>query len=314
MTTKNKQKSFTLIELLVVIVIIGILAGVIMISTSSSINKANFARTQAFSVTVKNELLSDLVSEWTFDEQNQTVDNVMSVGSIIYDDWGNNDGLSVGSIILRSGSNCIKGKCLDMSLSNTQNVNVINNRDIYPGTHSFTVSGWVFPRDYTYPRSFFPFGNTNASQAGGTGWQIGHGFSSDGLTVYVSDGVNNVTVSINCAVGYRPIDLLNKWSHVTVVIDRNQLKAFLYINGQKQSNYLTIPSNMGDVYNVQEISLGQVMGWRLDGKLDEVAFYSKAFSTSTIKANYFIGLEKLFKNGFISREEYSERISDFGKN
>ncbi|MDD2496019.1 MAG: botulinum neurotoxin N-terminal receptor binding domain-containing protein [Tissierellia bacterium] len=304
-----KSKSFTLIELLVVIVIIGILAGVIMISTSSSIGKANFAKTQAFSVTVKNELLSDLVSEWTFDEQNQTVDNVMSVGSVIYDDWGNNDGLSVGSIILRSGSNCIKGKCLDMSLSNTQNVNVLNNRDIYPGTNSFTVSGWVFPRDYTYPRSFFPFGNTNASQAGGTGWQIGHGFSSDGLTVYISDGVNNVAVSINCAVGYRPIDLLNKWSYVTVVIDRNQLKAFLYINGQKQSNYLTIPSNMGDVYNVQEISLGQVMGWRLDGKLDEVVFYSKALSTSTIKANYFIGLEKLFKNGFISKEEYNERIN-----
>ena len=39
MPIKNKQKSFTLIELLVVIVIIGILAGVIMISTSSSIDK-----------------------------------------------------------------------------------------------------------------------------------------------------------------------------------------------------------------------------------------------------------------------------------
>ena len=37
----NKNKSFTLIELLVVIVIIGILAGVIIISTSSSINKTH---------------------------------------------------------------------------------------------------------------------------------------------------------------------------------------------------------------------------------------------------------------------------------
>ena len=35
-----------------------------MISTSSSIDKANFAKAQAFS-TVQNELLSNLVSEWT---------------------------------------------------------------------------------------------------------------------------------------------------------------------------------------------------------------------------------------------------------
>jgi len=63
----NKNKSFTLIELLVVIVIIGILAGVIMISTSSSIDKANFAKAQTFSNTVQEELLLNLVSEWTFD-------------------------------------------------------------------------------------------------------------------------------------------------------------------------------------------------------------------------------------------------------
>ena len=78
----NKRKSFTLIELLVVIVIIGILAGVIMISTSSSIDKANFAKAQAFSSTVQNELLSNLVSEWTFD-------NASSIGE---DTWGNNHG------------------------------------------------------------------------------------------------------------------------------------------------------------------------------------------------------------------------------
>jgi len=47
------NKSFTLIELLVVIVIIGILAGVIIVSVSSSINKANFAKAQSFSNTVQ---------------------------------------------------------------------------------------------------------------------------------------------------------------------------------------------------------------------------------------------------------------------
>lgn len=63
-----KSKSFTLIELLVVIVIIGILAGIIIISTTSSIEKANIAKAHSFSNTIKNELFFNLVSEWTFDE------------------------------------------------------------------------------------------------------------------------------------------------------------------------------------------------------------------------------------------------------
>ncbi|MDD4662200.1 MAG: prepilin-type N-terminal cleavage/methylation domain-containing protein, partial [Candidatus Pacebacteria bacterium] len=81
------NKSFTLIELLVVIVIIGILAGVIIVSTSSSINKANLAKAQSFSNTVQNELLLNLVSEWSFD-------NSSNIGE---DTWGNNDGTVYGS-------------------------------------------------------------------------------------------------------------------------------------------------------------------------------------------------------------------------
>ncbi|MFA7157144.1 MAG: prepilin-type N-terminal cleavage/methylation domain-containing protein [Bacilli bacterium] len=53
MIIKNKQTSFTLIELLVVIVIIGILAGLIMISTSSSINKASIAKAKVFDDSTK---------------------------------------------------------------------------------------------------------------------------------------------------------------------------------------------------------------------------------------------------------------------
>ena len=45
MINRNKQQSFTLIELLVVIVIIGILAGVIVVSTNSNISKAQDSKT-----------------------------------------------------------------------------------------------------------------------------------------------------------------------------------------------------------------------------------------------------------------------------
>jgi len=61
------NKSFTLIELLVVIVIIGILAGVIMISTSSSIDKANIAKLKVFEESVANNLAANMVSRWKLD-------------------------------------------------------------------------------------------------------------------------------------------------------------------------------------------------------------------------------------------------------
>jgi len=69
----NKQKSFTLIELLVVIVIIGILAGVIMISTSSSIDKANLAKAKGFYNNTKNLPLLNTLSKWSADYVNKNV-------------------------------------------------------------------------------------------------------------------------------------------------------------------------------------------------------------------------------------------------
>ena len=63
-----KNKSFTLIELLVVIVIIGILAGVIIVSTSSSISKANIAKVKVFENSIQNELGANMVSRWKLDE------------------------------------------------------------------------------------------------------------------------------------------------------------------------------------------------------------------------------------------------------
>ena len=139
MIIKNKQKSFTLIELLVVIVIIGILAGVIMISTSSSIDKANFAKAQAFSSTVQNELLSNLVSEWTFD-------NASNIGE---DTWGNNHGTLYGSAgsqnlpQLQSTSECVFGTCL--KFDGTDDYVDCGNGASLNITNQITISAWVNP-------------------------------------------------------------------------------------------------------------------------------------------------------------------------
>ncbi|HOI60223.1 MAG TPA: type II secretion system protein [Candidatus Pacearchaeota archaeon] len=86
------NKSFTLIELLVVIVIIGILAGVIMISTSSSINKANIAKLKVFEESIENNLAANMVSRWKLDE-------IIGAAApyTTPDQWGSNTGTLYGA-------------------------------------------------------------------------------------------------------------------------------------------------------------------------------------------------------------------------
>lgn len=109
MINMNKQKSFTLIELLVVIVIIGILAGVIMISTSSSIDKANISKLKIYDDSIKNSLLMNLVSEWKFDDDS-------NIGK---DSWGSSHGTFSGTPVPSyqnlSSRNCLFGGCYSFS-------------------------------------------------------------------------------------------------------------------------------------------------------------------------------------------------------
>ena len=106
-----KTKSFTLIELLVVIVIIGILAGVIIVPTSSSISKASIAKVKVFENSVQNELGANMVSRWKLDEIS---------GVTTPDAWGTNtgtlgDGVTASTYpTSKSESECVTGKCMSL--------------------------------------------------------------------------------------------------------------------------------------------------------------------------------------------------------
>ena len=219
-----KQKSFTLIELLVVIVIIGILAGVIMISTSSSIDKANFAKAQAFSSTIQNELLSNLVSEWTFDEPEE--------GGKTKDTWGNNHGKlgdGINSYTFptykdSSSGQCVSGGCYSFDGTNDY-IECGNSATLK--NENFTVTIWFNTNDLV--------GNSYSRYLIGNGQDYnpsrGFGLTSgaNALKFWVGAGLTAYQNDLNTPL------VGNKWYFTTVTYEKG-IGSKLYLNGERKNS------------------------------------------------------------------------------
>ena len=291
-----KNKSFTLIELLVVIVIIGILAGVIMISTSSSIDKAKITKLKVFSETIKNSMMTDLISEFNFNEGS---------GINTKDTWsGNFTGPLVGFTSTAAAygdtnghgwmceSNCIAGTCIKFDT-----VQYINQMTNYPaiGDNSFTWEFWG-KTDYTSTGSVIFL-----SVSGITNWQgkfnFPHGSSNKAL-LYVRNSCYRYSSS-------NVID--DKWHHIVGVFDRGKTLPDIYVDGLLNNG----SSSGGECSTVGSIPSGTLYlaTNNFKGVLDEVKMYNGALTLSKIQYNYISGLDKLLITNQISKQEYNERIN-----
>jgi len=310
------NKSFTLIELLVVIVIIGILAGVIMISTSSSIDKANIAKLKVFEESVANNLAANMVSRWKLDQINYPAANQTP------DAWGLNTGTLYGTNglpQLRPSSECVSDSCLLFDGTDDY-IDHGNNSSLNFGINAFSLGLWVNASTQTevYPaildksagtdwtgtcaKSGFWLGNRSSSSVGNYLLQLGDG------TVTGSTSPDNVSFG----------DLNNKgWTYIVATIDAagNSSLIKAYKNGALTSfNNRTLQGSIDSTYN---FNIGQWRGYtrNFNGLIDDVRIYNAALSPSQIKQNYIAGLESLLAKGSISKEDYNQRINElaYGK-
>jgi prepilin-type N-terminal cleavage/methylation domain-containing protein len=300
-----KNKSFTLIELLVVIVIIGILAGVIMISTSSSIQKANIARGEVFSQSIKNNMFTNLIAEWTFDNiLGVTVNAAIPAGTVILDDQGISNGTTYGTdkIYLKDGSDCVIRKCIYLN-GTTGTITVPNNLDLQPifGSENFTLETWVKPeRWYNYE------GLINKSSSGYYSASNGGLFVDfSGIHFLIGTGLDSSDVQI---LNNKPV--LNEWYHVvgTVGLNNGSVRMKMYVNGSLVDNK---PLTYNPDANTHNLCIGGFYeGVRgLKGYVDEVRIYNSILSQSQVQNNYIAGLNSMLANGNISKQEYNERIN-----
>ena len=285
----NKKKSFTLIELLVVIVIIGILAGVIMISTSSSIDKANIAKSKVFEESVSNNLAANMVSRWKLDEIVET--------NKTPDVWGSNTGTLIGPNglpQLRPSSECVTDGCFQFdgvdNYVDCQNNFGLDIKD------EITINLWIKINilDNQYRAVIdvlphYPIKQTNSNQIR--------------FQIKTIDGLNEV---------YFTAPQIETWYHLALSYSKNDPNGLIaYINGVKIGNRNTYSGQMSSISSTWKIG-GPRSSPTLtfDGSIDDVRIYNAAISSSQIKQNYIAGLDSMFANGNISKQEYNKRINE----
>jgi prepilin-type N-terminal cleavage/methylation domain-containing protein len=291
-----KSKSFTLIELLVVIVIIGILAGVIMISTSSSIDKANITKSKVFEESVKNSILVNLISEWDLNGE-----GAVTVESIT-DSWGNNNAQSIsGDPQFKNDSECVNDTCIEfdgvgdfINLGSPQDFkNIFTTKD-------WTISIWAKPG----LRALNENGGEIFSRTGGSFLLLRmRGTTSPYFYLYVKD-INSV--SITTATTSIP---LNKWAFI--VAERHGDNLLVYINGELKTSK-PLPENFDITSETGNAFIGQACCStnNYTGTLDDIKLYDLALSASKIKQNYIAGLDSLLSKESISKEDYNQKINE----
>lgn len=295
------NKSFTLIEILVVIVVVGILSSFILVGMSSISESANIAKSKAFSESLDNAPLLNRVSQWKLDDTS---------GTSASDSWLTNTGTLTNFADTSSGhgdthdsgwmssTNCISGTCLKfdgtddhISISNSNSINITGS--------TLTMSAWFYSTTAT---TGYVLARNNVAPA-----DIQYGFYKDTS----SSAVNRIYVYIDglCPAQSPVNSILNdKWYNVAILY--NGTNVAIYINGslsrtpQAYNNSLLSTS-----YNLN-IGRRSPSDVYFGGLIDDVRIYNQAISTSQIKQNYFLGLNRLLKNNNIKLTEFNQRITE----
>ena len=300
----RKRKSFTLIELLVVIVIIGILAGVIMVSTSSSISKANLAKAQSFCSIVNNELLLNLVSEWTFDEG--PTSSGLATNNDVKDLWGSNNGdITSHAPNILTRSDCIFNKCLQF-LGSTSYV-TYGDSDSLDIENAITITAWI--KTTSTAQQLIIQKSANSTHV--DPWRL------YALLVTPESSILKARLSLSTGVAGTQIQLkgntnvsLNEWHYIVGTWSGGK-NAKIYLDG-KDDNLAGLSFTGPIGINNEPLRMANVPinGERFYGNIDDARLYNRALSLSEIKQKYIAGLDSLLAKKSISKEDYNQRISE----
>ena len=173
---------------------------------------------------------------------------------------------------------------------------------------SFTVALWVNVSDIAYPTSaIIVKAGRNCyygpgREGGRPGWELGHGMNPNNGSLNVC--LRDWTPSHNHTSGFQVRDklwmdppakwndLMHKWTHVVVVVDRGLASPSVrwFIDGVRQQHEISLAHlTAGPLYDMQHdnpLEIGMAYGWRTDGSYDEFRLYKRALSDADARALY----------------------------
>ena len=262
-----------------------------MISTSSSINKANLAKAKAFSSTVQNGLLSNLVSEWLFDDS-------LAWGE---DTWENNNGTVYGTTP-QAELNCVFGKCLSYN-GTSDYISIPDTPGFNFGTQ---MSAFVWVKGNAQAKQIFTQWNS--------GTETQRGFDIEAR----SNGKVRMILSTAGTLNTKEYEtnnivLDNTWRFMGFTFSASTFR--VYVDGIEPPLTKVADGAMTTIYDsTSNIAIGCSFSTNsptlfFGGLIDDVRIYNAALSSSQIKENYIAGLDSLLSNGSISKKEYDAKIS-----
>jgi prepilin-type N-terminal cleavage/methylation domain-containing protein len=297
----KKQFAFTLIELLVVIAIIGILSGMIVVSMGGVTQKANIAKAQVFSNSLRNSLMSNLVSEWKLDQILGS-----SAPYTTPDSWS---GGNTGTLADTSGACSFTGtlKCPQLVTSNCLSGNCMSfdGSDDYIETTNITISEnmtWSMWVKATETKAEFMLDH-RASDVGVQPFYV----DILGAIQFYDSGIG---VSLLTSNGVFKFD--SNWHFLTAVGTASSRK--IYYDGVEVATVGTgitsqtaKPVNIGIRHSHDGVT-------KFKGSIDDIRIYNATFLNYQIKEQYYVGLNSLLNNGGITKEEYLSKINSIARN
>ena len=279
-----RDKGFTLIELLVVIAIIGLLASIVLVSTTGIRKKANMTKILQFSRSAQSALGAYALGMWDFDEGS---------GATALDGSGYGRNGTLNNFIAPSGyvddtpqKAAGKGKYA-LRFDGSDDFVIMPN--LLDGRAAITIEVWA-----KYTAAFFDMGRVLAGSV-----NMGNN-NAAGLFYYPSPDqmywdvslANGERVLVSARGSYAP--RIDTWEHWVGTYDASTGKSALYKNGQLAVTGEGTPNK--NIFNFgQNFYVGRRptdMTANFQGLVDEVRVYEKALTLGEIQKHYAEGLEQ----------------------